>query len=252
MSLMATLIHGDEIRETIDRIITGSGRSLFLASRDLTLPGSLIQKVRSGGGLPDIRLYYGDRFIVGDPSDIALLNGCRHIRVFVCELLRTNLFMNESSGLITTYNLFEAPGRPPLDLGVSFSETADETVFSSACNAIAAIESESRIQTDFCGSPRLPGPTCHAREGGPGRTAPGSGGFLDRFFHEALGGGGYCITCGAPMDYRREAPFCPHCRNMQKEQPDPDSDGYYCHNCGAAADVTRSVPFCSRCLTDTF
>ncbi|HTY14880.1 MAG TPA: hypothetical protein VMC42_04165 [Methanoregulaceae archaeon] len=249
---MATLVRRDEMREIVDRIITGSGRSLSLASRDLTLPASLIQRVRSGDGLPDIRLYYGDRFIVGDPSEIAILKECPHIRVFVCELLRTNLFMNESSGIITSYNLLESPGRSPFDLGVSFSETADEKMFASACDAIAAIEAESRLQTNFSDSQRKSGPTGRPDEREEERAAPGGTGFLTRFFHEALGGGGYCITCGSPMDYRRTAPFCTHCQNRQKGQPVLDSNGFYCHNCGTAAHVTRKVPFCSRCLSDRF
>ena len=248
---MASLIRGDEIRETIDTIIAGSQRYLFLASRDLTLPGSLRRKVQGGEGVPDTRLWYSDRFIVGDPSDITLLRECRQIRVFVCDRLRMNLFMNESSGIVTSYSLFEAPGNTALDLGVSFSRTADDSMFLSASDAIAAIEAESRPQTDFSGSlvrDLWESPV----KSGRGGASRDSRGFLDRFFHEALGGGGYCIACGTPMDYRRDDPFCPQCLHRRKGQPDPGSEGCYCHNCGAAAKVTCTVPFCRRCLSDTF
>ena len=248
---MATLIVGREIGEAVDTIITGSARSLFLASRDLTLPESLKNKVRGTGGLPDIRLYYRDHFIVGGPPDITLLKEHKNIRVFVCELLHMNIFMNESAGIVTSYNLLEAPGRPPVDLGVFFRKTADDEMFSRTVDTIRAMEAESRLQTDFPGSPGGPGITGKERKRGGDRTGPDGGGLLRKFFHEAIGGGGYCITCGDPMSYQRRTPFCPHCQRIRNGRPEPGCNGYYCHNCGTAEPVTLSVPFCRRCLLDS-
>ena len=169
----------------------------------------------------------------------------------MCDLLHMNIFMNDSSGMITSYDLLEAPGRPPIDLGVLFSKTADEEMFSRAVNMIGAIETASRLQTGFSGPAWGSWTIKEGKERGREITGPGPGSFFQKFFHEAIGGGGYCIACGAPMSYRRRTPFCPKCMSIRNGQAGPDERGYYCHNCGAAARVTLSVPFCRRCLSDT-
>jgi hypothetical protein len=247
---MVSLIGGRDIRAAADEIITGSGTSLFLASRDLALPESLKKRALRRENVPDIRLYYRDRFIVSDASDIILLKECQNIRVFICDPLHVNIFMNESSGIITSFSLFVEPGRPPIDLGVFFTKASDEELFSRVLDTIGTIEAESRLQTDFSGSSRRS--VIKDRERDRDATGPEKRGFFSKFFHEALGGGGYCIICGAPMSYRRENPRCPHCLGTKAGGPGADNSGFYCHNCGAAAEVTPAVPFCRRCLSDTF
>jgi hypothetical protein len=246
---MASLIGGGDIAASADDIITGAERSLFLASGDLALPESLKKRVSRGEELPDIRLCYRDRFIVRDETDIKLMQDCRNIRVFVCDRLHVNVFMNESAGIVTSFNLFSEPGRPLIDLGVFFTGAHDGELFCRVRDALKTIEAESRLQTDFSGSPGRS--AMRNQERGRAGTGPEGRGLFSKFFHEALGGGGYCIVCGAPMDYQRENPRCPHCLDKKAEGIDADGNGFYCHNCGAAAGVTPAIPFCKRCLSDT-
>src|SRR5271157_2546995 len=146
---MVSLIEGPDIRATVDKIITGSATFLYLASRDFTLPARLKEHVDSGmTQIPDIRLYYRNRFIVSDKSDIIWLKEHRDVQVFVCDLMNVNIFMNESTGIVTSFNLFEPPGRPLIDLGISFSKTADEPLFSRTLGAIGTIEGQSHQQKD--------------------------------------------------------------------------------------------------------
>jgi hypothetical protein len=246
---MASLIGGGDIAAAADDIINKSERTLFIASGDLVLPESLKKRVSPGEELPDIRLCYRDRFIVRDDKDINLLQDCRNIRVLVCDRLHVSIFMNESAGIVTSFNLFSEPGRPPIDLGVFFTGTADGELFCRVRNAIGTIEAESRIQTDFSGSSRRS--AMKNQERGRAGTGPEGRGLFSKFFHEALGGGGYCIVCGAPMNYQRENPRCPHCLGTHAGGTDRDGNGFYCHNCGAAAGVSPTIPFCKRCLSDT-
>jgi hypothetical protein len=246
---MVSLIEGPDIRATVDKIITGSATFLYLASRDFSLPAPLKEHVDYGmARTPDIRLYYRNRFIVSDKSDIVWLKEHRNVRVFVCDLMNINIFMNESTGIVTSFNLFEPTGRSLIDLGIFFSKTADELLFSRTLGAIGTIEGQSHQQTDFYPSP---GRNREKSQYGESSTkSTNESGFFSKFFHEALGGGGYCITCGAPVSYQRNRPFCPHCMNKRTGCPDPDENGFYCHNCGAAARVTIRVPFCRHCLSD--
>jgi hypothetical protein len=247
---MASLIGGGDIAASADDIINDSERSLVLASGDLALPESLKRRIRRGGEVPDIRLWYRDRFIVRNSSDIKLLQDSRNIRVFVCDRLHVSIFMNESAGIVTSFNLFSEPGRPLIDLGVFFTEGSDGELFCRVRDAMETIEAESRLQTDFSGSsPQRPAMKNQGR--GRAGTGPEGRGLFSKFFHEALGGGGYCIVCGAPMSYQKENPRCMHCLSKKAGGTDADGNGFYCHNCGAAARVTPAVPFCKRCLSDT-
>jgi hypothetical protein len=156
--------------------------------------------------------------------------------------------MNESAGIITSFNLFCEPGRPLIDLGVFFTEESDGELFCRVLNAVETIEAESRLQTDFSGSRGRS--VMQNQERGRAGTGRDGRGVFSKFFHEALGGGAYCIVCGAPMNYQRENPRCPHCLGKKAGGPGADDNGFYCHNCGAAAEVTPAVPFCRRCLSD--
>jgi hypothetical protein len=245
---MVSLIEGRDIRGAVDEIITGSTRFLVLASQEITLPDRLKEHLDRGTrGVPDIRLYYRNHFIVNDKSDITFLQEHLNIQIYVCDRLHMNIFMNELTGIITSFNLYEFPGSSPIDFGVLFSKTDDEALYSCVLTAMRTIESGSSIQTDFYGSPLKMGEV--QQEEDRGAESPEEKRFFSKFLHEALGGGGYCIACGAPMRYQRDHPFCPHCMNKQAGCSDSNEPGFYCHNCGAAARVTLNIPFCRRCLS---
>jgi hypothetical protein len=246
---MAWVLGSGDIQPAIDEMIRKSGRYLYLAGRDLVLPEILQERISgSGGSQLDVRLYYNDHFLVNSKDDIAFLRAHENVRVFVCAALDACCCLSESGGIISSSCRTDLSRSTMLRLGLSFTASGDPGIHHDMETFLKKIEGNSRIQDEFEGRALQDDFRQEITR------APASGrerrDLFTRFFHEAIAGGGYCIRCGTPMEYRIGMPLCRGCFSEWAKSKNQEKTGSYCHNCGASYPVTMKKPLCSRCYRD--
>jgi hypothetical protein len=157
----------------------------------------------------DIRFVYGKEKKI-NPDDYTFLRGLSHVKVYFCKNLHAKCYLNESTAIITSMNLYEYSQQNNQEMGIKVEKASDPEIYDEI------VAETQRI--------------IHISEENP--------------LKKKRSASGYCIHCKIRIPLNPDIPLCDTCYTEWKG--DPDNQEKYCHVCGKPSETSFATPICFR------
>jgi len=231
----------------LEKIINNAVNGLILVSPFIKVPDSLFQNLKAADqrGVK-ISIMYGKNQL--EPDTLKRLQGLKNAKLYYLENLHAKCYLNETSMIITSLNLYDFSEQNNREMGVLVTKQEDEKVFTEAIREInMMISLATRSDFDTQVSRRPQAQTRPQRvEKTKNILEKGLSGVLAAFFGASTG---FCIGCKTKIEYDEFRPYCPECygewikHKWQKAK--------YCHNCGQQFAASINKPVCRSCWEKT-
>jgi phosphatidylserine/phosphatidylglycerophosphate/cardiolipin synthase-like enzyme len=157
----------------------------------------------------DIRFVYGKNKHI-NTDDVNFIRGLSHVKVYFCENLHAKCYLNESTAIITSMNLYEYSQQNNQEMGIKVDKATDPGLYDEiAAESLRII----RISDEHP-------------------------------FKKRRVPSGYCIHCRTKIPLNIENPLCDACYTVWKG--DKDSQEHYCHICGKESETSFENPICQK------
>ncbi|HEX8431615.1 MAG TPA: phospholipase D family protein [Longimicrobium sp.] len=229
---MAEFLTTAGVADKLEQIIRGAKERLVLVSPYLQLSRIWMQRLHDAEGRGvSITFVYGKQELKQEQID--LLAMLKKPTLYYLENLHAKCYMNESSMVITSMNLYEFSEKTNREMGVMV--VADEPVFMDAAREVDSI---------IRAAARKPNPVvkADARPAARGRGGSPAGASRTR---------GSCIRCLTEIPRNVSRPLCRSCYDTWSAFGNPDYPERACHQCGTASDVSVARPLCRACYRTT-
>lgn len=147
---MARFLNTSATNFFLEELIKAAKERLFLISPYLRLNDRIKELLEDKNRMKiDIRIIYGKTDL--HPDEIKWLQQLSYIRVSFCKNLHAKCYLNESSCIITSLNLYEFSQVNNNEMGILIEKTDDHLVFMDAyeeAQRIIRISDEIRISLD--------------------------------------------------------------------------------------------------------
>ena len=168
--------------------------------------------------------------------------------VLPVEWLHSKIYMNESTALASSMNLYEASFNNSSEFCFRIDFANNGALWNELAEYVKDIQSRAERRNP---SAAPDGPT-RAKAAAP-KTAPAKAVAKSaprpRSAPKAAAAGatGHCIRCGVGISLNLAEPLCPKDYKTWKRYQDPDYEENYCHRCGEEHDTSMAKPVCRRC-----
>lgn len=207
---MAQFLDTTGVSHELTQLIKRADEKLILISPFLQIAKSIEDLIRERDSHSiDIRIVYGKKKGI-NRDDYNFLRGLSHTRVYYCENLHAKCYLNESTAIITSMNLYQYSQQNNREMGIKVDMATDPDLY----NEIVA-ETQRIIQTS---------------EENP--------------LKKRKSASGYCIHCKTKIPLNPENPLCDSC--YKSWNGDPDTQEKYCHVCGKTSETSFEKPLCFR------
>lgn len=170
------------------------------------------------------------------PDDISFLQNLENAKIKSIEGLQAKIYLNESTAIITSMNLYLYSQQNNKEVGLIFDAVKDKEMYDQIFKEVTRlIEEADKIQYKVTLEKEQPitvKPEI-AKEKPSVKTLPKS----DK-------NNGYCIRCRTQMELNPDKPLCSKCYPIWAKYSDPDYPEKYCHICGKESEQTYSKPVC--------
>ncbi|WP_462174344.1 phospholipase D family protein [Pseudoalteromonas xiamenensis] len=144
---MAKFLNTTAINYHLEDLIKNASERLILISPFLKLNSRIKELLEDKDRMKiDIRVVYGKSEL--QPEEIAWLNSLSFVRTSFCQNLHAKCYLNESTAIITSLNLYEFSQVNNNEMGILVNRSGDEDVYRDAydeCQRIIRISDEVRI-----------------------------------------------------------------------------------------------------------
>jgi phosphatidylserine/phosphatidylglycerophosphate/cardiolipin synthase-like enzyme len=154
-----------------------------------------------------------------DSHGVTSLAELPDISLFSLERLHAKCYLNESTAILTSMNLYESSEHNNREMGLVLERREHAAVYEeilSECESI--VGAASRYSTTRSWS----------QQGRPEDV-------------------GYCIRCKQSLDLDTSRPLCSHCYNEWARYQNEDYTERFCHGCGRPEPTSMARPLCISC-----
>jgi len=207
---MAQFLDTTGVSHELTQLIKKTNENIIFISPFLNIAKNLedlIQELDSQN--IDIRFVYGKNIHI-NTDDVNFLRGLSHVKVYFCKNLHAKCYLNESTAIITSMNLYEYSQQNNQEMGIKVDKATDPDLYDEIATEslrIIRISDEHPFKK---------------------RRVPS----------------GYCIHCRMKIPLNIESPLCEACYTVWKG--DKDSQEHYCHICGKESETSFENPICQR------
>lgn len=149
--------------------------------------------------------------------------GCTNLNFYFLENLHSKCYLNESSVILTSMNLYDHSERNNREMGVSLFRQENEKIYNEIadeCNSII------KASNQF---------------------------FLKRRYQKNVQQNritGLCIRCTSEIEFNPERPLCTRCYSEWSQFFNYDYIEHCCHKCGKPEDTSMRKPLCYECYRE--
>lgn len=179
--------------------------------------------------------------------------------------LHAKCYLNESTAIITSMNLYQYSQENNAELGVLIKKTKDEDVDVDVYDAYNALRKEvltlyriakqnhTLSQSSGPSSPEFKKKAEPKKPTGSNnaiKTKKQSEGGIFNLIKDVILGPSecYCIRCHDKIEDTIEKPLCSNCYSSWARYKNENFSEKYCFNCGRPANTTYSKPLCNECF----
>jgi hypothetical protein len=207
---MAQFLDTTGVSHELTQLIKRTNEKLIFISPFIQIAKNLEDLIRERDSQNvNICFVYGKKKHL-NADDVHFLRGLSHVKLYFCENLHAKCYLNESTAIITSMNLYEYSQQNNQEMGIKVDRAKDPGLY----NEIAA-ESERiiRISEEH--------PLIKIRKVS-----------------------GYCIHCRTKIPLKPENPLCNECKNSWNGNVTIQEK--YCHVCGKVSETSFEKPICFR------
>lgn len=176
--------------------------------------------------------------------DVNFFRDNSNINIYYCDNLHAKCYINDNMGIIASFNLYEHSLNKNIEMGIEFFKDDDSELYQQILETIVGIGKKSiRISSwdEYTFKPGI----------GMINDTQNNQTFFQRFVHETIKGGGYCIRCGKPMKFNINRPLCDDCYTIWKKYSRTSYQEKYCHSCREEFPTTYRTPLCNECFMNS-
>lgn len=254
------------VSHEIENIIKGAKSKLALVSPYLKLSQNFFERLRDADKRDvKILIVYGKEELNLDQK--LQLAELQNLELYFCANLHAKCYLNESSCVITSMNMYEFSEKNNREIGVLFSRTDDQEIFNETAQEIKSIIGNSKESdllhaeekevkkinrtTTLVSRPEQKTVVINPKQG-PFSTKKQ---FTNSFFGGILNAAssllktdGFCLRCGTKIGHNLDKPFCLTCYQQWSIYGNPDYAEKHCHTCGKKNKTTFAKPECRNCF----
>ena len=228
------------ISAALDELVKNAHTQLFLISPYLQISKNLRSLIKEADRQPLIDIKVVCRKDSNwPPDDINFLQNLENAKIKSIEGLHAKIYLNESTAIITSMNLYLHSQQNNKEVGLIFDAIEDNVIYDQIFNEVKRlIEDADKIQykvTIEKEQPISPEPE-EIKSKQPAKTPPKTG-----------KNNCYCIRCHATMDLNPDKPLCSKCYPIWAKYSDKAYPEKYCHICGKESKQSVEKPVCYNC-----
>jgi len=227
---MAQFLDTTAVSHELTQLIKKADEKLYLISPYLQIATALKDLIRERDSRKiDIRVVYGKQDKL-NPEDLSFLQELSSVKVSFCENLHAKCYLNESTALITSMNLYQYSQQNNREMGIKVDkDDADSDLY----NEILA-ESRRIIQTStepqFIVKKKTSEPISSQTQ------------------RKSTAQSGFCIRCKNTIPLDPGHPLCSNCYQSWANYSDPTYREKFCHVCGKSSQTSYAKPICYDCF----
>ncbi|MBZ3936201.1 phospholipase D family protein [Methanimicrococcus blatticola] len=179
-----------------------------------------------------------------------------NVKIVSLENLHAKCYLNESTAIITSMNLYQYSQENNIEFGVQIQKEYDSDLYNEVYNEIQRIYRISQLGISQNNDPKVvqePNPPSSKKQKTSSTKAipPASdkNSFLDLIADFIFGPDQkcYCIRCGTIIEGDPDKPFCKKCYSSWARFKNEDFAEKYCFSCGEEKETTYAKPICRKC-----
>lgn len=234
---MAKFVTTTGISHHLEELIRDAKEKLYLISPFLKINERLKTRLHDKDLMKlDIRVIYGKNEL--KPDQIKWLQDRQSIRTSYCQNLHAKCYLNESTALITSMNLYEYSQVHNEEMGILVTLAEDPVLYSDVLEDARRLirqSDEVRINVERV-------PKTDRKNNGSAKKSAAAKKTKARTKQE-----GHCIRCSTSVKADPSHPYCDKCYKSWRRYENPEYKEKVCHTCGEALATSMAKPQCYSC-----
>jgi len=211
-----------QISGEIERVIREAQKFIILISPYIQISEQYLERLRDAEGRR-VKIHIVFRKDQLEKINEDVFSGCASLNLYFLDNLHSKCYLNESSAVLTSMNLYDHSERNNREMGVSLHRSDHEKIYSEIadeCNSIIKLSNQY---------------------------------FLKRHYRtnvESSSVTGLCIRCTTEIQFNPERPLCGKCYSAWSQFFNYDYIEHCCHKCGKPEDTSMRKPLCFECYRE--
>jgi phosphatidylserine/phosphatidylglycerophosphate/cardiolipin synthase-like enzyme len=237
---MAKFSTTNGVSAAIDELVKNARKRLFLISPYLQISKNLRSLIKEADRQPLIDIKVICRKDSNwSPDDISFLQDLENAKLKSIEGLHAKIYLNESTAIITSMNLYLHSQQNNKEVGLIFDAEQDKEMYDQIFQEVTRlIEDADKIQYKVTIEKEQP---ITAK---PEITKEKPSVKLPPISDKNIG---YCIRCRTQMPLNPSKPLCSKCFSIWAKYSDNTYSEKYCHVCGKESKQSVAKPVCLSC-----
>ena len=237
---MAKFLTTTGISAELERIIKDANDRLVLVSPFLKINENLKLLLADKNNFKiDIRVIYGKNEL--QPAETKWLRSMTSIKTSYFKNLHAKCYMNESSAIITSMNLYEFSQVNNAEMGILVRKDEDPSLFNEISDEVRHLI---RNSDDITFEVEIVTPEAKSRK--EKRTGPVSQPSRTKKSSTLQG---HCLRCGSQIPFSVVRPLCEKDYRSWARYENNEFVENHCHSCGNEHVTTYAKPLCRTCWT---
>ena len=228
------------ISAALDDLVKNAHKQLFLISPYLQISKNLRSLIKEADrqALIDIKVVCR-KDSNWPPDDISFLQNLENAKIKSIEGLHAKIYLNESTAIITSMNLYLHSQQNNKEVGLIFDAIEDKEIYDQIFKEVTRlIEDAEKIQYKITIEKEQPITAKQEIAKEKPSTKP---------IQKSDKMTGYCIRCHAEMELNPDKPLCSKCYPIWAKYSDKSYPEKYCHVCGKESKQSVGKPVCYSC-----
>ena len=211
-----------QISGEVERVIREAQKFVVLISPYFQISDTYLERLREAGSR-NVKTHIVFRKDQINKINDDAFSTCSNLSLYYFENLHSKCYLNESSAVLTSMNLYDYSERNNREMGISFYRNQYEKLYneiSDECNSIIKSSNQYLLQKHY-----------------------------QKDNHNNLTTG-LCIRCLIEIEFNPERPLCNKCYGEWSQYFNYDYPEHGCHKCGRPEDVSMRKPLCYECYRE--
>jgi len=211
-----------QISGEIERVIREAQKFVILISPYIQISDTYLERLQEAGSRK-VKIHIVFRKDQIEKINDDVFSACSNLNLYHFENLHSKCYLNESSAIITSMNLYDYSERNNREMGISFYRNQYEKLYneiSDECNSIIKSSNQYILQKHYK---------------------------IDRKNKSTTG---LCIRCLVEIEFNPERPLCNKCYGEWSQYFNYDYPERGCHSCGKPDAVSMRRPLCYECYRE--
>lgn len=229
------------VSDALDNLVKTANKQLIFISPYLQISTnlrSLLKQADKRRPAVDIKVVCR-RDSKWSPDDITFLQSLDNVRIKSIDGLHAKIYLNESTAIITSMNLYMHSQQNNKEVGLIFDSIQDKEMYDQILLEVNSLFDEAeKLQYKVTLEKEQPMPV----KSEPAKEKP-----LIRSPSKSEKKFGFCIRCGTQMELNPDKPLCSKCYPVWAKYSDPEYPENCCHVCGKESKQSVEKPVCYSC-----